>query len=441
MIANPIFPEAKRSKHERLLLLIFLFAFTARLLERLRYWVDLAQRPLTFNDYPFTEWLINYQAGFYRRGLPGEFLLSLWRWFHVPPQLAIVTLCLMAYAAFCAYVWTISKDKVPRWVLFTTPVLGYPVFINGIMLRKDIFVVFVIAIVSALIIRSRSRGTDFVAFSLLAALILSHEIAFFLGFFMISLLLLLREYCLRKPGNPMGIPWRPRGIGTFFAQVSPWLIPLLIPLAAFASVVVRGRASLSAAKQMASPWASAYDPALPFPGPAGAMTVITESQGTYIDMALETLKMNVHGFPYWLILAVSMVSGVILLAAAFACRSQVRAWFFVYCALGTYFFMVPLFYYAPDFGRWVVLCLMVPFLLTIQTPIEWQERITRSVPLPERLENFSLPFWCAPVGLAFWGLSVVVWCPLGAPIGLLAQIYFYLRVFGLIPSLSTLQAK
>lgn len=79
--------------------------------------------------------------------------------------------------------------------------------------------------------------------------------------------------------------------------------------------------------------------------------------------------------------------------------------------------------------------LMVAFLLSIQVPSTWQDQIAKWTQFPERLRLIVVPSWFAPLGLAFWGLSVVIWAPYGASIAFFMQVYFYLRLFGIIPKL------
>lgn len=414
----------------RFLLAFFVVAFLARLCERLGYWLGMAAKPMTFNDYTITEWLINYQGGFLRRGLMGSLVLSLWEHFRVPPVQIIVVLCLAAFATLAFYLWHLAKDQVPRWVLFTTPLLGYPVFINGIMLRKDILVALAITVIFHLFIRSRFKGADWIAALIFSLLVLTHEVSFFLAFPALCCTILLRSYANRLS--------KQSDLQKFHAHflTVPEFACLLMPLFTFLVVATQGPALPNSIDSIASAWRSAYNPSLPFPGPAGAIAWLAKPLQDGIACSKGTFAMLVHGVPYWLIVVLSIVSGIILLASTLAIVSPIRAWFFALAATLAYIFMLPIFYATCDHGRWVILTLLVAFVLSLQVPLHWQDMAAKLTHFPKSLETFVLPYWFAPLGLLFWGLSVVIWCPTGAPVALILQVYFYSRVLGILPKLS-----
>jgi hypothetical protein len=419
---------------DRNLLIFFSIAFFARLLERLGYWLGLAAKQLSFDDYPLTEWLINYQGGFFRRGLTGSILLWLWQSFRLPPALVIVAVSFSVFLALGVYLWMKAKGKVPRWTLFTTPLLGYPVFVNGIMLRKDIFMVLFIALSLELITSKRFRGGDWIAGLLMSFLVLSHEVSFFLGFLILVCVVVLREFITFAQSRNIGE--QSQGFVAILSINSQKLVWLLMPIVSFIVVALRGRASNATTSAIASSWKSAYNPSLSFPGAGGAIGWLSKSLQDGIQCSKGTFAMTVYGVPYWIIILLAIISGIMLLAAAISAASPVRAWFFALSALLEFLFMSPIFYTTCDHGRWVILALMIAFILSIQVPLAWQEQVARLTQFPDQLRDFRVPPVLAPLGLAFWGLSVVIWCPFGAPIAVLLQIYFYLRLFGFIPRLS-----
>lgn len=420
------------------LLIFFSIAFVARFFDRLGWWLHLALTPLNFNDYPFTEWLINYQGGLNRRGLPGSFLLWLWQFFHVPPQLSIAIICFLSYTLFSIYVWKKSKGKFARWALLTTPLLGYPIYINGIMMRKDIFMLLIVAIAGELFISKRFKGSDLVACLLLSLQMFSHELLFFVGFLIWVPVLLMREYFGFEPSAFMFSQSGNRLMRALaiLRGILPRLVWLILPVASFTIILLQGKASISSTFAIANSWKSAYDPKLAFPGAAGGIAWLASDTKDFISLSRDTAKMVVFGVPYSLIVILSIITGIFLIAAVFSRYSCTRACFFVNCALLQFVIMLPLFYVACDHGRWVVLSLIMAFLLTIQVPLDWQAKLVKRSGFYEKLMSLKVPDWIAPVGLAFWGLSVVIWCPLGAPIAVIAQLYFVLRVTGILPKIA-----
>ena len=62
-------------------------------------------------EYYETEWLINYSAGFLRRGLPGELLLALCRATNIAPAAAVLGLKLSLFAAFLAVLLSLAWQR------------------------------------------------------------------------------------------------------------------------------------------------------------------------------------------------------------------------------------------------------------------------------------------------------------------------------------------
>ena len=96
------------------------------------------------------------------------------------------------YAVFSVYLWLRSAGIVPRWVLLSTPLLGYPVFIDRILIRKDLLVLLLLAWAVRLICSQRQPWHGFLAGLVLAVGILSHEVIAFLALPSFSALILLR---------------------------------------------------------------------------------------------------------------------------------------------------------------------------------------------------------------------------------------------------------
>lgn len=431
---SPSQERGKRSlslhKHETLLVAFFGLAFFGRLFERLAYAISLAKQPLDFAEsYALTEWLINYSGGFVRRGLPGEILHGLYRYFAIPPNFSIAVLTVSLFLIYGLVVWRKATDFIPRWALLTSPLLGFPVYMGQMFLRKDIFILLMLIIAVVLVTKFRSRFADAMASICIALLVVSHEIGAFLVIPSIAALMVLREV-------------HSTDLFSALKRACPNLLWLILPIAAFLTIAVHSGTKRTAAI-VASSWRSAYNPQVAFPGPSGAISWLGKSvRHEVIPESTSLLNQQFLFVPYWLILVLALLSGIILVASAISLRSQVSAWFFVWCVVLQFLCLSPLFILALDHARWVILALNSGFLLTILTPRHWQERWCQIFPMPSALASRSLPAWVIPVGLAFWGLPFVFWNPyawlVSAPIGVFLQIYFYLRVLGLIPALGKL---
>jgi hypothetical protein len=95
-----------------------------------------------------TEFLINYQGGFVRRGLLGEILLNIYNFSGLSPYVPILLLCLAAYFLLLFFfIKSFLKNGYPIFILPFVFFLGNPV-INDFWVRKDILItLFFIAII------------------------------------------------------------------------------------------------------------------------------------------------------------------------------------------------------------------------------------------------------------------------------------------------------
>jgi hypothetical protein len=416
-----------QGKWDYVLLAVFGLAFLARLFERLNYVLQLAWRPLDFTtNFGVTEWLINYAGGFQRRGLPGSIVHGLYEKLGIIPNTSIIGASIFFYLVFFLYLWRQSTGIVPRWVLLTTPLLGYAVFIDRILIRKDFLILVIFAFALKLICTNRGKVHDLLAALLLGIGVLSYELIAFLGLPAVALLILLRTHVSSRKGDA--------DLFDLIRASFTSLLWLLIPLSSFISVLVF-RGTKSRADAIALSWKSAYNPEVPFIGPQGSLAWLSIPSDRYIADSQRMLATTHYGVPFWCILALASLSGAILLAGVIGRCSQKRAWFFLAAVLIQFTCMAPLFYHSWDHGRWVVLSLLTAFVIAMETPLAWQEHFALHSGFPRSLEGFCLPGWVAPLGLAFWGMEIVSWSPQGwlqtAPVGLFLQIYFYLRVLGM----------
>ena len=91
-----------------------------------------------YNDGGLSEWLINYQGGFTRRGIAGEILFQLSNIFRVPANFLwqIVTVGSYLYLVF----WFLAKakDKFCLELVISPILIGMPIF-TGFVWKKDVF--------------------------------------------------------------------------------------------------------------------------------------------------------------------------------------------------------------------------------------------------------------------------------------------------------------
>jgi len=134
-----------------------------------------------------TEFLINYQGGFVRRGLLGEILLNIYNFSGLSPYVLILLLCLAAY--FLLLVFFIKSFLKSGYSIFILPFvffLGNPV-INDFWLRKDILITLIF--ISIIYFSTKKSNLYLILVNLLFMTgLLIHES---IGFFCFPILLLI----------------------------------------------------------------------------------------------------------------------------------------------------------------------------------------------------------------------------------------------------------
>lgn len=127
-------------------------------------------------EWGVTEFLINYQGGYVRRGLMGEFLHSLCEMTGWDPRVVILPLCLFAFCGFCAILRIFIRKMDFFWPVLLT---NYGLF-GASFIRKD-HIVF-LCLIAALWLYSqiKQRMLKFVLPLLLIVFMLHlHEASFF----------------------------------------------------------------------------------------------------------------------------------------------------------------------------------------------------------------------------------------------------------------------
>ena len=93
-----------------------------------------------------TEWLINYQGGFTRRGLSGETIYFLSNSLKISPIFLIWFICIFSYFLLIKLIFNEAKNKVSKVFLLSPGVLLAPI-IGDFLIRKDILLIFIFLII------------------------------------------------------------------------------------------------------------------------------------------------------------------------------------------------------------------------------------------------------------------------------------------------------
>lgn len=134
-----------------------------------------------------TEFLINYQGGFVRRGLLGEIILCLYNYTGLSPYIFIISICIVSYVTLT---WFIIKSFIKNgYTLFVLPFvffLGGPI-INNFWVRKDVLLIVLFISIIYFSLKKSNWKLIFVNLFLIVGLLIHESI----GFFCLPILLLI----------------------------------------------------------------------------------------------------------------------------------------------------------------------------------------------------------------------------------------------------------
>ena len=304
------------------------------------------------------DWMINYQGGFVRRGLPGEVAYLLSRCTKVPLPSLVILMQLLAYGVLLVAVWRlVHRASDALWVrafVFSPATLAFPVldFVGGF--RKEILLLAALAWLVLMLAGGRMTGWAVALYCAVsaAALVLSHEA-----------LLLFLPYWLAALAVSSRSLWR-----------AAWL---MLPAAMTGGVC----------------WFAV----LTHPGNAGVAARVCTSLGRSTQdlcsgavAALAQTRGEAHGYVLGMVAArhpVGMYAGLAVLALAPGAwalaqmfGSRRRRWIasvITVCAAASLACSGVLFWYAMDWGRWMYIhafsLFLVLLLADLTTPAETQQ--------------------------------------------------------------------
>lgn len=110
--------------------------------------------PVNYNNFNYTEFLINFEGGFVRRGLIGQLLFEIIRLTSIDVYLFITVLSLLLYLVVVGFFfYKFRQERLNWWLLFSPFVFGLVMFIC----RKD-YLCYLIIIASLYLFRDSSRS-------------------------------------------------------------------------------------------------------------------------------------------------------------------------------------------------------------------------------------------------------------------------------------------
>ncbi|MDR2474363.1 MAG: hypothetical protein LBD45_00760 [Bacteroidales bacterium] len=351
---------------------VFFVLFTAGLLYRL---IVKLLEGYPKEGWNITEFLINYEGGFVRRGILGELLLTLYQYFQIDVYWTIILVCLIAYVLFVAFfVNGFLKKGMPLFVLPFIFFLGGPI-IHDFFIRKDIL----LALLFILMLRFSLKKQPFIYPVLVNLLLifsmLAHETVAFYAFPVLGLIYLHRyKYLFNDHGaNDNRSLWRDIKSGLITCLI------LLPAIAVFFSVIYfhgDDRIALS----IWNSWES-----VPFPVhesrfdiPPAAIDALSWTLETgkslTIYYLLKVRNIGVMGGIAWIvILAAVYVVMTNIHKMNFTLLGRKPTMMFNVSLLSSLLFMqfialLPLFVIATDYGRWIFLWVISSCIIFLVVP-------------------------------------------------------------------------
>jgi hypothetical protein len=297
------------------------------------------------------DWLINYHAGFVRRGLTGEVALGIGHALHFSP---LVVVSLMQFACYAAVFYSVHRllinTRLSFWaatLVLSPATLGFPILEQQGGFRKEIILIGGLGILILLTLRRPARNTLLVVYTslLIVVCVLSHESLILFGAYIVAALAI--------------------GLGDIPRALKLSIVPAVLAVVALI-LVSHHPGNAQMARDICS--SLGYPATIPPPAPcSGSIDYL----GRNLTYAREQLFIYYRTFHYQYIYPV--LAALALLPVALAYRSlwrqpAVRRSLNIIAAAALFSFAAssPLFYYALDWGRWIyihVFCIMLLLLL------------------------------------------------------------------------------
>ena len=335
------------------------------------------------------DWLVNYEGGFVRRGLPGELILALAHGLHVSPVLLGSLVPLLFYVLLYFSIWQLyrrsSGDLWTFAALVSPATLAFPILDPVGAFRKELLFLLVLAFLLLWLARRAPSDAALTAFLTVTGIlaILSHE-----G---------LLPYLLYLVGGLL------IGLHDVKRVVKILILPALATGGTLLAVLHhRGNALEEQA---------ICDSLGSVPPIVCSGSIAYLAKGT--DLARADVMRNIHAYHYLLYYPMLSTLALLPLAAMafrFARERRLRPDLLIIgvTALLALLASLPLFFYAMDWGRWIYIHVLSLFLLMLFVDVREQNAPglhLRAAPLIPR--TWPAPRWAFAVLVVYatcWNL-------------------------------------
>jgi hypothetical protein len=140
-------------------------------------------------SWQITEWLINYQGGFVRRGLPGQVILYVSDFLGINANNIAIFISLLIYVFLVIYLIVKTRHKTTTLLILSPVVMGAPAYQNFII-RKDVLGIIFFLLCLKIVLLKQNNVLKYFCLNFIAIVaLLSHEAFFFFAIPSISVII------------------------------------------------------------------------------------------------------------------------------------------------------------------------------------------------------------------------------------------------------------
>ncbi len=171
-------------------------------------------------EWTISEWLINYQGGFTRRGFIGEIIFQISKIFSINLRETILIFQMMTYLVYFIllfkFIKNINKNLLLIFAIFSPIFILYPIAEVEVLARKEIFLFISFLILANIFEQPKIENKHFFYFSLILSIVtlIWEGVIFYLSYF-VMILILKKNFIFNK---------------SFLVKLTLCLIPIFIIL-------------------------------------------------------------------------------------------------------------------------------------------------------------------------------------------------------------------
>lgn len=303
------------------------------------------------DNWKIADWLINYHAGFVRRGLLGEVILDIAHALHLPPPWLALSAQMLCYFILLMVLRKLVLDSSKAWwiiaLILSPATLSFPLMHIRGGFRKDVLFFASLAILIFLLVYrkiSDSWASAYLCLALPVCILSNESTAFYLPYYFAALFVVLQS-------------WR-RSIRIF-------TLPAILACAA-ALVSMKYIGNLAIAQGVCTAAGYKWDIADKFSPCSGSILFLTYTPEAAHRQVLAAIAITPTYKLYPLLVLLSFLP--ILIGVAHLHHFQpLRSSLYVLAAtvIVSGCLSVVLFYYATDWGRWIYMHTVATALLLL----------------------------------------------------------------------------